>query len=308
AGFIGSHLVEALVARGDHVRVVDNLSTGHLNNLDAVRDSIEFFEGDVNSLDFLTEVFRGADSVFHQAALASVPLSVEHPDRVHHACANGTLAVLRAAHSARVRRVVYAASSSCYGNTETDANREGDELKPLSPYAAAKLAGEFYCQAFYHSYGLETVSLRYFNVFGPRQDPNSPYSAVIPIFANRLIQRKPPTIFGDGEQTRDFTYVGNVVQGNLLAASAMNVAGRSLNLADGRRTSLLQLLNILQQLIGDEIQPLFAPERPGEVKHSKADITLASKLLGYRPLVTLEEGLRRTVEHYCGHLDASCLP
>ncbi len=298
AGFIGSHLVEALVARGDQVRVVDNLSTGELSNLQSVASSIEFVEGDINCLELMERVCTDADTVFHQAALASVPLSIERPADVNHACVNGTLSVLRAAKSTGVRRVVYAASSSCYGNVETSANRESDILQPLSPYAAAKLAGEMYCHAFYHTHGLETVALRYFNVFGPRQDPNSPYSAVIPIFITRLLEGIPPTIYGDGKQSRDFTYVANIVQGNLLAAEARGAAGRSINVADGVGTNLLQLIDILRNLTGTTVEPVFAEERLGEVKHSMADITLATKLLHYRPLVTLRDGLKRTVDYY----------
>lgn len=298
AGFIGSHLVEALVARGDKVRIVDNLSTGHLENLKSVVDSIEFYEGDICDTSLLNRVFDGADTVFHQAALASVPLSIERPVDVNRVCVDGTLSVLRAANARKVRRVVYAGSSSCYGNIEVNANRETDILQPLSPYASAKLAGEMHCQAFYHAYGLETVCLRYFNVFGPRQDPNSPYSAVIPIFVTRMLAGQAPTIYGNGKQSRDFTFVANVVLGNLLAAEANGVCGRSINLADGKSTNLIQLVKALQNLTGVNLEPLFDQARTGEVMHSMADITLATSLLNYRPKVTLQEGLKRTVESY----------
>ncbi len=302
AGFIGSHLVEALVARGDKVRIVDNLCTGDLENLSSVVDRIEFYEGDVCDIDLLERVFDGVDTVFHQAALASVPLSIERPADVNRACVDGTLTVLRAAHSQRVRRVVYAGSSSCYGNNEVGSNRETDPLQPLSPYATAKLGGELYCKSFYHSYGLETVVLRYFNVFGPRQDPNSPYSAVIPIFVTRLLAGKAPTIYGTGKQSRDFTFVENIVLGNLLASEAEGVCGKSINMADGASTSLLELMDALKDICGADIEPLFEEARNGEVMHSMADVSLAKQLLKYRPKVSLAEGLKRTVDAYRAEL------
>jgi len=304
AGFIGSHLVEALVERGDHVKVIDNLCTGRRENLAAVNSEIEFYPGDICDKDLMQTICQEVDTVFHQAALASVQLSVEQPGEVHRACVTGTLTVLDAARANGVRRVVYAGSSSCYGNHEVPANREIDPLQPLSPYAAAKLAGEMYCTAFYNTYGLETVCLRYFNVFGPRQDPDSPYSAVIPIFISRLVAGKSPTIFGDGLQSRDFTFVSNVVDANLLAADAAagKVGGKSINLASGQSTNLLDLLAELQSLCATDIPSDFAEPRAGEVKHSQADIQLAQTLLDYSPKTDLQTGLAHTVAYYQQHL------
>ncbi|MBC8872981.1 MAG: SDR family oxidoreductase [Planctomycetes bacterium] len=298
AGFIGSHIAEALVQRGDAVRVLDNLSTGNRENLAGIEDRIEFIEGDVNDGTAVDETVKGVESVFHQAALASVPLSVERPLDSHAACATGTLCLLDAARRAGVRRVVYAASSSAYGDQPHASLRETDPPGPLSPYAAAKLAGEHYCQAFYHSYGLETVGLRYFNVFGPRQDPDSPYSAVIPLFLTAMLKGERPTIFGDGLQTRDFAFVGNVVDANLLAAEAKGVEGRTLNLANGRSTDLLTLLAVLNKLLELDVRPIHEPPRAGDVRDSLADISLARRLLGYEPRVGFEEGLRRSIDYY----------
>jgi UDP-glucose 4-epimerase len=298
AGFIGSHLVDALVARGDRVRIVDNLVTGCRENIEQVADRAEFLEGDILDRDLLRSAFRGVDVVFHQAALASVPLSLERPLDVHTACATGTLTVLEEARRAGVRRVVYAASSSLYGDQPFAANREVDPPGPMSPYAVAKLAGEYYCQAFYHSYGFETVCLRYFNVFGPRQDPDSPYSAVIPLFITRLLSGRRPIVYGDGEQSRDFTYVANVVHGNLLAADAAQAVGRSFNVANGRSTSLLQLLNALRRLLRVDLAPQHQAPRAGEVRHSMADISLAQQFLGYEPPVDFEAGLAQSIDYY----------
>ncbi|MBO9308325.1 MAG: SDR family oxidoreductase [Chloroflexi bacterium] len=297
AGFIGSHLVDALLARGETVRVVDNFATGSREYIASVRDSIEFYEVDITDLEALREPMQGVDYVLHQAAIPSVPRSVADPILTHEACATGTLNVLIAARDARVKRVIYAASSSAYGDTEGKYKREDMPPRPLSPYAAAKLAGEQYCQAFHTVYGLETVCLRYFNVFGPRQDPNSPYSAVIPIFVKAMLEGKQPTIFGDGTQSRDFTYIENVVQGNLLACQAdARVAGQVINLACGESINLLDLIAAINALLGTQIEPIFAEPRPGDVKHSCADIGRARELLGFAPSVSFEEGLRRTLE------------
>lgn len=298
AGFIGSHLVEALAARGDCVRVLDNLSTGRRDNLAAVADRIELIVGDVSDPNCARAAVEGAEGVFHQAALASVPLSIERPLDVHAACATGTLVVLDAARRAGVRRVVYAASSSAYGDQPVTAKRETDPPAPLSPYAAAKLAGEAYCQAFAASYGLETVALRYFNVFGPRQDPNSPYSAVIPLFVTAMLAGRRPTVYGDGRQSRDFVYVSDVVAANLKAMDAPGVAGRVFNIATGRSTSLLTLIAALNDALGTRIEPIFAPPRPGDVRESMADILQARQALGYEPAVDLAEGLRRSIDYY----------
>jgi UDP-glucose 4-epimerase len=301
AGFIGSHLVDELLERGEQVRVLDNFSTGDRGNLEAVLDRIELIEGDITDLETVHRAMRGCELVFHQAALASVPRSVANPLATHRACVDGTLHVLLAARKAGVRRVVYAASSSAYGNSERLPKSEPDPTAPLSPYAVAKLAGEHYCAAFSEVYRLETVRLRYFNVFGPRQSPSSPYAAVIPLFIQALSSGKRPTIHGDGKQSRDFTYVADVVQANLLAAEAPNVSGRVFNVACGRRTSLLELVEHLNTLLGTRITPLHTTPRPGDVRHSLADIHRACDELGYRPTVDIRAGLERYVEWWRQH-------
>ena len=288
AGFIGSNIVDALVRRGDRVRVLDNLSTGNPANLAGVRSQIEFIEGDVVDPAVVGRAVEGVDCIFHEAALASVPASVESPLASHAACATGVVNVLDCARKAGVRRVIYAASSSAYGDTPTSAKRETDLPAPISPYAAAKLAGEMYCQAFAATYGLETVGLRYFNVFGPRQDPASPYSAVIPLFITALLEGRRPILYGDGKQSRDFVYIANVVRGNLLAADAPGVSGRVINMADGRSTSLLTLLELLNRFLGTDVRPELKPARVGDVRESMADITRARSLLGYEPEVDFE--------------------
>jgi UDP-glucose 4-epimerase len=298
AGFIGSHIAEALVARGDQVRVLDNLSTGHLANMAGFSDRIEFIQADLLSASSVAKAVRGVDCVFHQAALASVPLSVERPLDVHAACATGTLILLDEARRAGVRRVVYAASSSAYGDQPKSVKQETDPISPLSPYAAAKLAGELYCKACTSSYGLETVALRYFNIFGPRQDPNSPYSAVIPLFITCMINGGQPIIYGDGLQSRDFCFVGNVVRANLLAADATGVAGRMFNIATGKSIDLLTLLKNLNCLLGMDVKARHDPPRAGDVRESRADISEAHKSLKYEPEVDFEEGLRRSIDYY----------
>lgn len=298
AGFIGSHIVDALIQRGDDVLIFDNLSTGSRANLPAAETGATFIEGSITNADMLAEALQGVEYVIHQAALASVPLSVERPLDTNEHCVTGTLNVLNEARKANVRRVVYAASSSAYGNQVSLAKRETDLPMPLSPYAVAKLAGEYYCQAFYHTYGLETVGLRYFNVFGPRQDPDSPYSAVIPIFLTLLLQGKRPTVYGDGGQSRDFTYVKNIVNANLAALDASEVAGRVINVANGKSTSLLELLRLLNELLGTDILPEHQPPRAGDVRDSMADNTLATQLLNYRVEIDFEEGLRRSIDYY----------
>jgi nucleoside-diphosphate-sugar epimerase len=296
AGFIGSHLVDALLARGDTVRVLDNFSTGSPDNLLDVRDRVEVIDGDITDLETVKAAVRGVEVVFHQAALASVPRSVADPLATHRTCVDGTLHVLLAARDAGVRRVVYAASSSAYGNSARLPKSETDPTLPLSPYAVAKLAGEMYCAAFSNVYDLETVRLRYFNVFGPRQTPNSPYAAVIPLFMQALGTGRSPLILGDGRQSRDFTYVADVVQANLCAAVAPGVSGRVYNVACGRRTSLLELLDHLNGLFGTRLEPTFGPARPGDVRDSQADIHRACGELGYQRTTNICTGLRRCVD------------
>ena len=298
AGFIGSHIAEALARRGDRVRVLDNLSTGRRANLDPCGDALEFIEGDLTDAKAVSRAVEGVDCIFHEAALASVPRSVEAPLDTNAACVTGTVTLLDAARRAGVRRLVYAASSSAYGDRPTSPKHEGDLPAPISPYGAAKLAAELYCQAFTATYGFETVALRYFNVFGPRQDPDSPYSAVIPLFITALLAGKRPTIYGDGHQSRDFTYVANVVHGNLLAADAPNVAGRIFNLANGRATSLLSLISQLNELLGTNVQPIHAPPRIGDIRESRADISAARASLGYQPQIEFEDGLRLSIGYY----------
>lgn len=303
AGFIGSHIVEALVERGDRVRVLDNLSTGYLANLEPFFDRVEFIHGDVQDPDTAAEAVRGVDCVFHQAALASVPRSVERPLDTHAACVTGTIVLLDAARRAGVRRFVYAGSSSAYGDQPFSAKRETDLPDPISPYGAAKLAGEYYCRAFFATYGFETVVLRYFNVFGPRQDPNSPYSAVIPLFITAILSGRKPVVFGDGTQSRDFTYVANVVHANLLAAERPGVAGKVFNAANGKSITLLELLAAVNSVLGTRIEPEFAPPRPGDIRESMADIAAARSLLGYQPQVDFLTGLERSIDYYrmiCG--------
>lgn len=297
-GFIGSHIVRGLLDAGHSVRVLDNLCTGHRANLADVADRVELIEGDITDPEVVRGAVDGIERVFHQAALASVPMSLERPLDTNRACVTGTLNMLHQSVQAKVKRFVYAASSSAYGDTPTSSKRETDLPQTLSPYAVAKLAGEYYCQSYFHSFGLETVCLRYFNVFGPRQDPNSPYSAVIPMFVSRILSGQQPSIFGDGLQSRDFTFVANIVHGNLLASERPGVGGRVINIADGGQTTLLQLLELLGKLLGKKIEPTFLPPRVGDVRESLADITLARKLLGYEPQVRLEEGLERTIEYY----------
>jgi UDP-glucose 4-epimerase len=298
AGFIGSHIAETLVRRGHKVRVLDSFTTGRAANLVDVADDIELIAGDVTDEAAVARAVAGCDVVFHQAALASVPRSLEAPLASHAACATSTLVVLHEARKAGVRRVVYAASSSAYGNQPQPLKRETDLPSPLSPYAAAKLAGELYCEAFWHSYGFEAVALRYFNVFGPRQDPSGPYAAVIPLFIQALLAGKQPTIYGDGLQTRDFAYVENVVQANLLAAQAPAAPGKVFNVGTGAAITLLDLLRELNAILKTNVEPIFQPPRAGDVRDSLADISRIKETLGYTATISFAEGLRRTVDFY----------
>lgn len=297
AGFIGSHLAEELVRRGHRVRVADSLITGARKNLDHV-PGVEFLEGDLADLSFAHQSVAGCDYVLHQAAIPSVPRSVKDPVASNRANVDATLNVLVAARDAGVRRLVFAGSSSAYGDTPTLPKHEGMATNPLSPYALQKIIGEQYLQMFTRLYGLETVSIRYFNVFGPRQDPSSPYSGVISVFATALLNNRPPTIYGDGEQTRDFTYVANVVDGVLRASEAAGASGQIINVATGGRISLNQLFETMRRVTGATVQPAYAEGRAGDVRDSQADISLARRLLGYEPSVSFEEGLQRTVDWY----------
>ena len=297
AGFIGSHLSEELVRRGHRVRVADSLITGKRSNLDHIK-GIEFLEGDLANIDFAQTAVQGCDFVLHQAAIPSVPRSVKDPLTSNRANVDGTLNVLLASRDAGVKRLVFAASSSAYGDTPTLPKHEEMPTNPLSPYALQKVIGEQYLQMFTRLYGLETVAIRYFNVFGPRQDPTSPYSGVISVFATALLEKRSPTIYGDGEQTRDFTYVANVVDGVLRACEAPEASGEIINVATGGRISLNQLFEEMRKLVGADLKPAYAEPRPGDVRDSQADITKARELLGYEPIVAFEEGLSKTVDWY----------
>lgn len=298
AGFIGSHLCEALVARGERVRVVDNLSTGKRSNLAHFGDVVEFIEGDLADIDVARRAVEGCEFVLHQAAIPSVPRSVKDPITSNRANIDATLNVAVAARDAGIRRIVYAGSSSAYGNTPTLPKHEDMPTAPLSPYALQKLVGEQYLRLFTKLYGLETVTIRYFNVFGPRQDPSSPYSGVISLFVSALVDGRRPTIYGDGEHTRDFTFVANVVDGVLRACTASGASGEVINVATGGRVSLNQLFSTIRDLTDARVEPIYASPREGDVKDSQADISKAERLLGYKPIVSFEEGLRRTLEWY----------
>jgi nucleoside-diphosphate-sugar epimerase len=307
AGFIGSHIVEGLLRHGHRVRVLDDFATGARRNLKAVQHqlevegvdiALEVVEGSILDSQTLAAAMVDVDYVFHQAALPSVAFSLQNPLLSNRVNVEGTLCVLVAARDAGVKRVIYAASSSAYGDSPELPKREDHPPNPLSPYAVAKLTGEHYCRLFTQLYGLETVMLRYFNVFGARQNPNSQYAAVIPKFITALLRDEPLPVFGDGKQSRDFTYVDNVVHGNILAMTAPEVAGQMVNLANGSRTTLLQLIAYLEELTNRRAQVKFLPPRPGDVPHSQADVTRAQRLLGYTPQVDVKEGLRRTLAYY----------
>lgn len=297
-GFIGSHLAERLANENHDVIVIDNFCTGRRENIEGFADRITLHNLDLMETGDLPRIMEGVDYVFHQAALPSVPRSLENPIESHHANVTVTLKVLNAAKDAGVKRVVYAASSSAYGDVEVDYKHEGLPPNPLSPYGAAKLSGEYYCQAFYHSFGLETVSLRYFNVFGPRQNPYSAYTGVLAIFIPLMLKGERPTIFGDGSVTRDFTYVENNVEANLLAATADGAPGETMNIACGKRYSLVEIVDGINQALGTNIEPKFADPRPGDIKHSLASIEKAERILRYKPQVSFEEGLERTIAWY----------
>ena len=295
AGFIGSHLAEELLRRGHHVRVADSLITGKRRNVEQLK-GVEFVEGDLADVETAASAARGIDYVLHQAAIPSVPRSVKDPVTSNRANVDASLNVLVAARDAGVKRLVYAGSSSAYGNTPTLPKHEDMPPNPLSPYALQKLVAEQYCQLFTRLYGLETVTIRYFNVFGPRQDPGSPYSGVISLFSTALLEGRQPVIYGDGEQTRDFTYVANVVDGVLRACEVPAASGEVINVATGGRISLNELLKTMNRIVGTNIEAIYKEPRDGDVRDSQADISKARRLLGYEPSVGLEEGLRRTLD------------
>jgi nucleoside-diphosphate-sugar epimerase len=298
AGFIGSNIVEELLTKGARVRVIDNFATGKRENLDPFKSKIDFREVDICDLESLKAAVRGADFVLHQAAIPSVPKSVVDPITSHNADLTGTLHVLWAAKEAGVKRVVYAASSSAYGDSPQLPKQEDMPSKAISPYGLMKYVGEEYCRLFTQLYGVETVSLRYFNVFGPRQDPSSQYSGVLSRFITAMLAGKRPVIYGDGEQSRDFTYVSNVVQGNLLACHAPNAAGQMYNLACGRSINLNEVVSLLNQILGANLKPVYEAPRVGDIRHSLAEISRAAHDLNYSPAIQFEEGLRMTVEWY----------
>jgi nucleoside-diphosphate-sugar epimerase len=295
AGFIGSNIVEELVKRGERVRVVDNFITGKRENLEPFLGKIELIKGDVRDLAFMEKSARGIDYVIHQAAFRSVPKSVEDPTLCNESNVAGTLNVLIASHRAKVKRVVYASSSSVYGNVEKFPQKETAVFNPLSPYGASKLAGEYYCRVFSATFGLETVSLRYFNVFGPRQNPESKYSAVIPAFISKMIKGERPFVDGDGKQRRDFTYVYNVVEANLAAAVKKRAAGQVINVGCGESYSVLDIIEGINRLLGKDIKPLFGPSRKGDAKKTQADISRLKDLLGLTPGIKFKEGLEKTL-------------
>ncbi|MGH7797327.1 MAG: SDR family oxidoreductase [Candidatus Binatia bacterium] len=298
AGFIGSHIVRRLVGIGERVRVLDNFTAGKMENLQSLNGKVEIVRGDILDRSVLKRVMQGVDVVLHQGALRSVPLSVQNPALVNRVNVEGTLNVLLAARDAGVRRVVFASSSSVYGNTKVFPNKESLTPSPISPYAASKLAGEHYCRVFSLLYGLETIRLRYFNVFGPRQDPNSQYAAVIPRFITNALQQRPLEIHGDGLQSRDFTYIENVVDANLLAARCRGGIGEAFNIAQGRCYSLLNLVDLLQRITQKGLAIGHVAARPGDVRQTLADISRSREILGYRPAVSFEEGILRTVRYF----------
>lgn len=297
AGFIGSHIAAALTKSGARVRVIDDLSTGHHENIEEIGGAVDFVQASLNDEAAVKQALEDVELVFHEAAIPSVPRSVENPRETHEACVDATFSLLLAARNAKVRRVVYAASSSAYGDQPTLPKSEEMRPDPLSPYAVAKLVGEYYCQVFYRSYGLETVALRYFNVFGPRQDPSSQYSGVISRFISVLMSGETPVIFGDGEQTRDFTFVRNVVDANLRAAETTKGIGEIINVANGKQITLNELLDTLKRITHrTDAQAEYKEGRTGDVRHSVADISRAREFLGYESRVGLEEGLRLTMD------------
>lgn len=298
AGFIGSNICKKLVSDGCFVRIVDNLITGKKSNLKDFIDNIEFIEADMGDKEVARTAMKGIDVVVHQGALASVPRSVDDPAATHKHCVDATFTLLLAARDAGIKRFVYASSSSAYGDTPTLPKVETMLPQPLSPYAVGKLVGEYYCSVFYKVFDLETISLRYFNVFGPHQDPTSQYAAAIPAFVTAILKDTPPTVFGDGLQSRDFTYIDNVVEANLLAACAEHTAGDVVNIACAQAVTVNETIEIINATVGKNIKPIYKDPRPGDVKHSLADISAAEKLIGFRPKVTFKQGLQLAIDWY----------
>ncbi|HIJ51635.1 MAG TPA: SDR family oxidoreductase [Planctomycetes bacterium] len=298
AGFIGSNICKELISQDCFVRVIDNLLTGKKSNLEDFIDKIEFIEADMGDENVVHTAMKDIDVVLHQGALPSVPRSVDDPAATHKHCVDATFTLLLAARDAGIKRFVYASSSSAYGDTPTLPKVETMPPMPLSPYAVGKLVGEYYCSVFYKVFGLETISLRYFNVFGPHQDPTSQYAAAIPAFVTAILKDKPPIVFGDGLQSRDFTYIDNVVEANLLAARAEHTGGEVLNIACGQVVTVNETIDIINELLGKSIKPIYDPPRSGDVKHSLADIALADKLLGYKPAISFKQGLQKAITWY----------
>jgi len=302
AGFIGSNICRKLVSQGCFVRVVDNLLTGKKSNLADVIDKIEFIQADMGDSEVAQSAMKDIDVVLHQGALPSVPVSIDNPAATHQHCVNATFTLLLAARDAGIKRFVYAASSSAYGDAPTSPKVETMPTSPLSPYAVAKLTGEYYCSVFYNIYGLETVSLRYFNVFGPYQDPASQYAAAIPAFVTAILKDEPPTIYGDGEQSRDFTYIDNVVGANLLAARASQTKGEVINIACGQAVTVNEIIDMINELLGKNVKPIYTAPRAGDVKHSLADITAARELINFEPVVDFKDGLKKAIDWYRDNL------
>jgi len=302
AGFIGSNICKKLVSQRCFVRVVDNLLTGKKSNLADIIDKVEFIQADMGDEDVARSAMKDIDFCLHQGALPSVPRSIDNPAATHQHCLNATFTLLLAARDAGIKRFVYASSSSAYGDTPTLPKIETMQPQPLSPYAAAKLAGEYYAKVFYEVFGLETISLRYFNVFGPHQDPTSRYAAAIPAFVTAILKDEQPTVFGDGEQSRDFTYVDNVVEANLLAAKAKKTCGEVINIACGQAITVNETIDIINELVGRNIKPIYTDPRPGDVKHSLADISLAKKLIGFKPKISFRQGFEKAIGWYRDNL------
>ena len=302
AGFIGSNICGKLTSQGCFVRVIDNLLTGKKSNLAGIIDNIEFIEADMGDEKVARSAMKDIDVVLHQGALPSVPRSVDDPAATHKHCVDATFTLLLAARDAGIKRFVYASSSSAYGDTPTLPKVETMPTSPLSPYAVGKLVGEYYAKVFYEVFGLETISLRYFNVFGPNQDPTSQYAAAIPAFVTAILKDEPPTVYGDGEQSRDFSYIDNVVEANLLAARAEKTCGEVLNIACGQAVTVNEVIDCINELLGKNIKPIYTASRPGDVKHSLADITLAQKTIDFKPIVLFKQGLELAIDWYRNNL------